>query len=103
LWVTSDSGVPVPPADTAPNATFIDDPAVVSDKLLDSFSFSFFEGVNPRLTFRQNFNIEASDADPNLGFDGGILEMSTDGGNTFQDILAAGGSFVMGVQWHDQH
>jgi hypothetical protein len=96
LWVTSDSGVPVPPADTAPNAVFIDDPAVVSDKLLDSFSFSFFEGVNPRLTFRQNFNLEASDADPKLGFDGGVLEMSTDGGNTFQDILAAGGSFVMG-------
>ena len=34
--------------------------------------------------------------DPNLGFDGGVLEVSFDGGNTFQDILAAGGSFVMG-------
>ena len=34
--------------------------------------------------------------DPNLGFDGGVLELSTDGGNTFQDILAAGGSFVIG-------
>jgi hypothetical protein len=96
LWVTSDSGVPVPPADTAPNAVFIDDPAVVSDKLLDSFSFDFFEGVNPRLTFQQNFNLEASDVDPNLGFDGGVLEMSTDGGNTFQDIRSAGGSFLMG-------
>jgi hypothetical protein len=95
LWVTSDSGVPVPPADTAPNALFIDDPPVVSDKLIDSFSFGFFEGVNPRLTFRHNFNLEASDADPNLGFDGGVLEMSTDGGNTFQDISAVG-SFVMG-------
>jgi hypothetical protein len=88
--------VPVPPADTAPNAVFIDDPAVVSDKLLDSFSFDFFEGVNPRLTFQQNFNLEASDVDPNLGFDGGVLEMSTDGGNTFQDIRSAGGSFLMG-------
>jgi hypothetical protein len=96
LWVTSDSGVPVPPADTTPNAAFIDDPAVVSDKLLDSFSFSFFEGVDPVLTFRQNFNLEASDVDPNLGFDGGVLEMSTDGGNTFQDIRSAGGSFGMG-------
>jgi hypothetical protein len=36
LWVTSDSGVPMPPADTLPNAAFIDDPAVVSDKMLDS-------------------------------------------------------------------
>ena len=33
---------------------------------------------------------------PNLGFDGGVLELSTDGGNTFQDILAAGGSFFIG-------
>lgn len=96
LWVTSDSGVPIPPADIPPNAAFVDDPPAVSDKLLDSFSFSFFEGINPVLTFRHNFNLEASDADPNLGFDGGVLEMSTDGGNTFQDILAVGGSFGMG-------
>ena len=39
LWVTSNSGVPVPPADTPPNAAFIDDPAVVSDKRLDSRLF----------------------------------------------------------------
>ena len=52
--------------------------------------------VSARLTFRHNFNFEASNVDPNLGFDGGVLELSTDGGNTFQDILAAGGSFVIG-------
>ena len=34
--------------------------------------------------------------DPNLGFDGGVLEISTDGGNTFQDILDAGGTFLTG-------
>jgi hypothetical protein len=96
LWVTSDSGVPMPPADTPPNAAFIDNPAVVSDKLLDSFQFAFFEAGPVRLTFRHNFNLEASSEDPNLGYDGGVLEMSSDGGNTFQDILAAGGSFVMG-------
>ena len=96
LWVTSDSGVPMPPADTPPNAAFIDDPAVMSDKRLDSFQFSFFEGGPVRLTFRHNFNLEASSEDPNLGYDGGVLELSSDGGNTFQDIIAAGGSFVMG-------
>jgi hypothetical protein len=96
LWVTSNSGVPSPPADTPPNATFIDDPAVVSDKRLDSLQFSFFEGFRPQLTFRHNFNLDASPTDPNVGFDGGVLEISTDGGNTFQDILAAGGSFVSG-------
>src|SRR5512144_1376075 len=36
LWVTSNSGLPSPPADTVPNAAFIDDPSVVSDKRLDS-------------------------------------------------------------------
>ena len=94
LWVTSNNGVPSPPADTPPNAAFIDDPAVVSDKRLDSIEFSFFEQLGPQLTFRHNCNLEASPTDPNVGFDGGVLEISTDGGNTFQDILAAGGSFV---------
>src|SRR5437016_3891755 len=92
-WVTSNSGVPMPPADTPPNAAFIDDPAEVSDKRLDSLHFILF---GPQLTFRQTFNLEASSEDPNLGFDGGVLELSTDDGNTFQDILAAGGSFAMG-------
>ena len=96
LWVTSDSGVPLPPADTAPNATFIDDPAVVSDKRLDSLAIPLPPAHPLQLTFRQNFNLEASDVDPNLGFDGGVLEISFDGGNTFQDILDAGGSFAMG-------
>ena len=95
LWVTSNSGVPSPPADTPPNSAFIDDPAVLSDKRLDSVSVQFF-GCCGQLTFRHNFNLEASDVDPNVGFDGGVLEISTDGGNTFQDILAAGGSFLMG-------
>ena len=93
LWVTSNAGVPNPPADTLPNAAFIDDPDVVSDKVLESSSLFLFA---PQLTFRQNFNCEASSEDPSLGFDGGVLEISTDGGNTFQDIVAAGGSFEMG-------
>src|SRR4029077_9298699 len=96
MWVTSDSGVPNPPADSSPNAAFIDDPAVVSDKRLDSLAFPIPTATSAQLTFRQNFNLEASDVDPNLGFDGGVLEVSVDGGNTFQDILDAGGSFVAG-------
>ena len=95
LWVTSNDGVPSPPADTSPNSAFIDDPAVFSDKRLDSLSVSIV-GCCPQLTFRHNFNLEASETDPNVGFDGGVLEFSTDGGNTFQDILTNGGSFVMG-------
>lgn len=95
LWVTSDSGLPMPPADTPPNAAFIDDPAVVSDKRLDSLHFPI-SGNSAQVTFRHNFNLEASEVDPNLGFDGGVLEISFDGGNTFQDILVAGGSFATG-------
>lgn len=96
LWVASNSGVPLPPADTAPNAAMVDDPAVLSDKRLDSPQFTFFEGGFVRLTFRHNFNLEASEQNQGLGYDGGVLEVSSDGGNTFQDILAAGGSFVVG-------
>lgn len=96
LWITSNAGVPSPPADTPPNAAFIDDPAVLSDKRLDSLTLSFFETGSPKLTFRHNFNLEASDIDPTVGFDGAVLEMSTDGGNTFQDVLAAGGTFTAG-------
>ena len=69
-------------ADTLPNANFIDDPAVVSDKRLDSTQLSFLEGTSVRLTFRHKFNLEASDQNPSLGYDGGVLELSTDGGNT---------------------
>jgi serine protease AprX len=86
LWVTSDSGGPMPPADTPPNAVFIDDPAVVSDKVIDSLPFNQFEGNAALLTFRHNFNLEASDSDPNLGFDGGVLEFSTDAGKTFEYV-----------------
>src|SRR5215467_14551436 len=59
LWVTSNDGVPTPPADTSPNAAFIDDPGVVSDKRLDAPSVSFFEGFAAQLRFRHNFNLEA--------------------------------------------
>jgi hypothetical protein len=93
LWVISDSGVPAPPADTLPNAAFIDDPAVVSDKRLD---WGPFNAGLEQFAFRHNFNLEASNADPNVGFDGGVLEISFDGGNTFQDIRDAGGEFLEG-------
>ena len=41
------------------------------------------------LTFWHRYNTE-------LGFDGGVLEVSTDGGGSWQDVLAAGGVFVSG-------
>ena len=86
VWVTSDSGVPMPPAYSPPNAAFIDDPEVLSDKRLDSASFWIFEETWARATFRHNFKFDASSEDPNVGFDGGVLEYSTDAGNTFQYV-----------------
>jgi hypothetical protein len=91
LWVTSNAGTPAPAADSAPNAAFVDDPNVISDKRLDSPPFSVSTAA-ARLTFRHNHNLET-------GFDGGVLEISI-GGGPFQDILAAGGSFVEGGYTH---
>lgn len=94
FWTTSNSGLPTPPAYTLPNAAFIDDPAVVSDKRLDSFLIPYFESCCLQLSFRHNFNFDASPKDPTVGFDGGVLELSTDNGNTFHYIDA--NAFVSG-------
>ncbi|QUV81077.1 S8 family serine peptidase [Chloracidobacterium sp. D] len=82
LWETSTSTPHTPP-----NCAFVDNPAVVSDKRLDTPPINLTTN-QARLTFRNNFNFE-------FGWDGGVLEISINGG-PFQDILAAGGSFVIG-------
>jgi len=88
-WATSNSGVPTPTADTVPNAAFSDDPPTVSDKQLLSPIIFLSQGGTPvQITFRSNLNLQE-------GFDGGVLEISIDGGNTFEDILTRG-SFVTG-------
>jgi hypothetical protein len=87
-WATSSAGTPAPPADTAPNAAFTNDPSTVSDERLDTPSIPITTAM-AQLTFRNNFDMENT-------FDGGVLEISTDGGTTFADIIAAGGSFVTG-------
>ena len=88
LWVTSNSGMPTPPFDTPPNAAFVDNPQVVSDKRLESPSIPI-ETSAAQLTFRNNYYTENT-------FDGGVLEISINGG-AFQDILAAGGRLVVGT------
>ena len=88
-WVTSNSGVPMPPADTPPNAAFVDDPATISDKQLLSPSIdSICDAGAVQVAFRNNFDLQD-------GFDGGVLEVSYDDGLTFQDVLAVG-TFVLG-------
>jgi hypothetical protein len=82
--------VPTPPADTLPNAAFVDAPATISDKQLVSPNIlTVCDAGAVQVSFRNNFNFQD-------GFDGGVLEVSYDDGLTFQDVLAAGGTFVLG-------
>jgi HYR domain/Secretion system C-terminal sorting domain len=87
LWETSNAGTPAPPAVSLPNAIFIDNPGVVTDKQIVTPSFT--PGGGARVSFANNFTFE------NGNFDGGVLEISINGG-AYQDIITAGGSFVAG-------
>ena len=58
-WVTSNSGVPTPPADTLRSAAFVDDPATISDKQLLSPNITSPCDVGAvRVSFRNNFNLQ---------------------------------------------
>lgn len=82
-WVTT-TNLP----SSAPNAAFANDPNCISDEHLDSPNFPISSAAAV-LTFSNQFDMET-------GFDGGVLEVSINGG-AFQDILAAGASFGGGA------
>jgi len=86
LWVTSNSGSPTPAANSAPNALFIDDPGSVTDKQITTPTFTPAFGAV--VSFRNNFALES-------GFDGGVVEISINGG-PYVDIVTAGGAFTAG-------
>ncbi|MBP7147259.1 MAG: DUF11 domain-containing protein [Acidobacteria bacterium] len=73
--------------DTAPNAAWTDDPTHVTDKVLDSPPIAV-SATNYQVTFKHRYDLEST-------YDGAVLEISIAGG-PFQDILAAGGTFVSG-------
>jgi hypothetical protein len=89
LWVTSNTG-----SSSAPNSAFGGGVTTPSDNRLDSPTIPIpaapTVGGNPgvRLSFRTSYNTE-------VAADGGVLEISINGG-AFQDIVAAGGSFLEG-------
>ena len=87
LWVTSTTT-----PNTPPNDAFIDDPATVSDKRLDTPDIAI-SGQGAQVFFRNFYNLEST-------FDGGVLEVSSPNinGGAFTDITdaAVGGSFVSG-------
>jgi hypothetical protein len=77
--------------DSAPNAAFGFDGALVADEVLVTPAIAITSS-NAQLTFRNRWSFEGSS--PNF-YDGGVLEISI-GGGAFTDIVAAGGSFVSG-------
>jgi hypothetical protein len=86
LWVTTTTS-----SDSAPNNAFVGDMGDVnSDKRLESPPIPI-ASTSAVLTFRNNYNLVGLVG----GGDAGVLEISIAGG-AFQDILAAGGSFVGG-------
>ncbi len=91
-WVTSTSTgandwtTQTVTVDSAPNAATSPDLGTVSDLTLDSPAFT--AAADQTVTFRHRYNLER-------GFDGGVLEISIDGGE-FSDIVSAGGRFITG-------
>ena len=89
-WVTSnaDCRVRLSIHSLTPHLSMIRPPSATRSFLSPSIPVKA-DGSPARVSFRNNFNLQD-------GFDGGVLEISFDDGLTFQDILAAGGTFATG-------
>lgn len=74
-------------SDTAPYAAYTPDSPIAGSNALFSPVIALSNGLN-QLVFRNDYNLEPE-------FDGGVLNISI-GRGPFVDILAAGGSFVVG-------
>ena len=81
LWATTPTLPDTPPNEVA----IVSGSPVVSDRRLDSPAIAI-KSAAAQLRFRSFYILQT-------GFDGGVLEISLDGG-PFVDILEAGGSFV---------
>ncbi|HST28866.1 MAG TPA: S8 family serine peptidase [Rudaea sp.] len=98
-WVNANTGAGNPWVTTtttpnsAPNAAFTDDPGAVSDKRLTT-QIAVPAAAESHLKFRQKYDLESGSG--TTAYDAAVLEISLDGGTTFNDIVAAGGSFVTG-------
>ena len=80
-WVTTAAS-----SSSAPNAAFAPNPDNISDNSLVSPAFAI-NTASAQLSFRHSYVTETT-------YDGGVLEISTNGG-AFTDLLAAGGSFIV--------
>jgi hypothetical protein len=86
-WETSTTA-----PDSAPNDAFVIDQDGISEKNLDSRPIAI-NSASAVVSFRNNFDTEF---DGTNYYDGTVLEVSTDNGATYQDIIAAGGVFTAG-------
>jgi bacillopeptidase F (M6 metalloprotease family) len=80
---------------SAPNDAFVVDQDGISDKVLDSRNITI-NSAAAVLSFKNNFNTEHDPPPTEVFWDGYVLEVSTDGGGTYTDIIGAGGTFVSG-------
>jgi hypothetical protein len=96
LWATSNSGTPAPVADSLPNAVFSLDPGSLLDNRLETPTL-MYTSTSAQLTFRQVYDLEQNTS--TVAYDVGVLEISINGG-AYQDIVAAGGSFISGGYDH---
>ncbi|MEO7484268.1 MAG: T9SS type A sorting domain-containing protein [Ferruginibacter sp.] len=87
-WQSSNSGTPTPVAASLPNSIFTNDGTNISDNIIETPSIAIISAA-AKVSFSHNFNTEAT-------WDGGVLEISINGG-AYQDIIIAGGSFVSGA------
>ncbi len=91
VWVTTTTL-----SDTGPNAVFSPDPAATGENELLSEPI-LLPVSSAQLSFRHSYDLEAGSGP--TGYDVGVLELSI-GGGPFNDIEAAGGSFLNGGYTH---
>ena len=87
LWVITSSI-----SDTVPNSAFSAGAATSQVNTLVSQPIAVPAGSVSKLSFRNNYSLEANSS---TAYDGGVLEIKI-GSGSFTDILSAGGSFVSG-------
>ena len=94
-WTTQQTGVgtlfitQTSSAQTPPNALFTTDPGSIGTAEIVSPTIRINSGTTSSRLLFSNFYLTEG------GFDGGVLEIKIGSGN-FQDIIAAGGSFIRG-------
>ncbi len=86
-WVSSTTT-----PNSAPNDLFVQDITSAAESQLTSPVIAIGAGGG-QVSFQNLFNMETGSAS---GFDGTVLEISTDGGTTFSDITAGGNAFLTG-------